>query len=269
VSARTVEGAGVELAYEEHGEGSPLVLVHGTASTRRNWDEVLEALGDGFRTIAYDRRAYGESGQPEDFRRSTVEEHADDLIALLRALDAAPALLCGHSFGAMTSLAVVMREPELVRAAVLLEPPMLWLAPSGAQGSSELRAAIEEGAAERGSAGAIAAFTRVVCGPDALDIVGYERAKTALEHPRGFATDIGAVGDWSVSGSDLRGIDTPVILVAGTRTPPPWREPTEVLARTIPGAELREADSGHLLPNEAPGVVVEAIRELDRRTAAG
>lgn len=269
MSARTVEGAGVELAYDERGEGPPLVLVHGTASSRTIWNEVLEALGDGFRTIAYDRRGYGESGEPEDYRRSSVEEHADDLIALLRGLDAAPALLCGHSFGAMTSLAALIREPELVRGAVLLEPPMLWVAPGGAKAASELRAAIEEGAAEHGSNGAIAAFTREVCGPNALEVVGYERARAALERPRGFATDIGAVGDWSVSGGDFRGIETPVILVAGTRTPPPWREPTEVLARMIPGAELREAESGHLLPNEAPGAVVEAIREMDRRTAAG
>lgn len=258
----TVEGAGVELAYDERGDGEAVVLVHGTASTRTIWREVRDELGDGFRTIAYDRRAYGESGEPEGFRRSSVPEHGDDLIAFLRALGLAPALLCGHSFGAMTCLEAIVREPELVRAAVLIEPPMLWLASGGARAMSSLRAEIESGAATRGSDGAIAAFTREVCGPQALDVVGHERAAAALRHPRGFATDLGAVGAWSVPPADLRAIDTPITFIAGTRTPQAYREPAEVLARMIPSAELRECDSGHLVPNEAPDVVADAVRDL-------
>jgi pimeloyl-ACP methyl ester carboxylesterase len=262
VTAGTVEGAGVELVYEEHGEGDPLVLVHGTASTRSIWDEVLESLGDGFRTIRYDRRGYGESGEPEGYTGTSVEEHGDDLIALLRRLDAAPALLCGHSFGAMTCLDAIVREPGLVRAAVLAEPPMVWLASNGSEAMSELRAAIEEGAAEHGSDGAIAAFTRAVCGPDALEIVGRERALDSLRFPRAFAADVAAVSNWAVSPSALRAVETPIVFLAGTRTPQPWREPAEVLAGMIPSAELRPAESGHLIPNEDPDAVVAAIRSI-------
>jgi 2-(acetamidomethylene)succinate hydrolase len=262
VSAATVEGAGVELAYDERGAGQPVVLVHGTAATRSIWDEVREELGDSFRTIAYDRRAYGESGAPEGFTAAPVPEHGDDLIALIRRLDLAPALLCGHSFGAMTALDVVLREPELVRAAVLVEPPMLWLASNGTQAISELRAELQAGVAERGSAGAIEAFSRVVCGPQALDVVGRERAAEALRHPRAFASDLNVVASWDVALRDLRAIDTPVTMVAGTRTPRAYREPAVALAGIIPGAELREADTGHLVQNEAPAVVADALRAL-------
>lgn len=262
MTAAIVEGAGVELAYDERGEGPPVVLVHGTASTRTIWDEVIDALGGGFRAIRYDRRAYGESGQPEGYSRTTIAEHGDDLIAVLRELDAAPALLCGHSFGAIACLDVVVREPELVRGAVLAEPPMLWLASAGAEAMSELRTEIEDGARERGAAGAIAGFVRVVCGPDAGEIVGQERGLESFRYPIGFAADIGAVGDSSFAPRDLRAISTPVVLFAGTRTPRAYREPCEVLAGMIPGAELREVDSGHLIPNEAPDAVAGAIREL-------
>ena len=260
--AATVEGAGVELAYDERGSGEPVVLVHGTASTRTIWDELRDALGDEFRTIAYDRRAYGDSGAPEGFTACTVYEHGDDLIALLRGLDVAPALLCGHSFGAMTCLDVLIREPELVRAAVLIEPPMLWLASNGTEATSELRDAMEKGAAARGSEGAIAAFTRTVCGEQALYVVGRARAVAALSHPRAFAADVGAINEWPVAPRELRGIGTRVILISGTRTPQPYSEPSHTLARMIPGAELREADSGHLVPNEAPDVVADAIRAI-------
>ena len=262
MSAATVEGAGVELAYDERGTGEPLVLVHGTASTRAIWDELLGELDGAFRTIAYDRRAYGGSGAPEGYRGTTVEEHGDDLIALLRGLGAAPALLCGHSFGAMACLDVVVREPGLVRGAVLVEPPMLWLASGGAEAMSALRAGMEEGAEADGPKGALAAFTRAVCGPQALDVLGLERARAALRDPVAFAADIGAAAAWSVPPRELRAVEVPVILVAGSRTPQAYREPSEALARMIPGAELREADSGHLVPNEAPDVVAGAIRAL-------
>ena len=262
MSTATVEGAGVELAYDERGGGDPVVLVHGTASTRTIWEEVREELGDEFRTIAYDRRAYGESGAPEGFTAATVPEHGDDLIALLRRLDLAPALLCGHSFGAMTCLDVIVREPELVRAAVLVEPPMLWLASNGTEATSHLRAELEKGVAERGSAGAIAAFSRVVCGPQALDVVGHERAVAALRDSRAFASDLNVVNEWAVAPRALRSIGTRVIMVAGTRSPQAYREPCEALARMIPGAELRVADSGHLVPNEAPDAVADAIRAI-------
>ena len=262
MSSATVEGAGVELAYDERGSGEPVVLVHGTASTRSIWDEVRDELGDEMRTIAYDRRAYGESGAPEGFTASTVPEHGDDLIALLRGLDLAPGLLCGHSFGAMTCLDVIVREPELVRAAVLIEPPMLWLGSRGPEATSELRDAIEKGAAERGSDGAIAAFTRTVCGEQALYVVGRARAVAALRYPRAFAADVGAINEWPIAPRALRSIGTRVILVSGTRTPEAYRAPAEALARMIPGAELRRAESGHLVPNEAPAVVADAIRAI-------
>ena len=262
MTAATVEGAGVELAYDERGEGPAVVFVHGSASTRTIWDEVLQALGDGFRTIRYDRRAYGESGQPEGYRGTTIAEHGADLIAVLRELHLAPALLCGHSFGAIACLDVVVREPELVRGAVLAEPPMLWLASGGAEAMSELRTEIENGARESGSAGAIAAFVREVCGANAGEIVGEERGRESFRYPIGFAADLGAVGDSSFAPRDLRAIATPVVLFAGTRTPRAFSEPSEVLAGMIPGAELREVDSGHLIPNEAPDAVARAIREL-------
>ena len=258
----TVEGAGVELAYDERGYGEPVVLVHGTASTRAIWDEVREELIGEFRTIAYDRRAYGDSGEPEGYAATTVGEHGDDLIAVLRELDLAPALLCGHSFGAMTCLDVIVREPELVRAAVLVEPPMLWLSSGGAAATSELYAEIQAAAAERGSSGAIAAFTRLVCGPHALDVVGQERAMSALRYPRAFAADLAAAANWSVPPRELRSIETPIVMVAGWRTPQAYREPSEALARMIPGAELREADSWHLVPNEAPETVADAVRSI-------
>ena len=85
------------LAYDERGNGPAVVLVHGTATARSVWRETVEALGDGVRAIAYDRRAYGDSGAPEPYGGTTVGEQADDLAELIERLGAAPRSSAGTS----------------------------------------------------------------------------------------------------------------------------------------------------------------------------
>ena len=79
----------------------------------------MAALEDVARVIAYDRRGYGASGAPEPYEGTTVEEQAEDAAALLRALDAAPAVVFGDGFGALVALDLVKRHAALVRAVVL------------------------------------------------------------------------------------------------------------------------------------------------------
>ena len=106
----TVEAGGVALAYDERGSGPAVVLVHGTATARTVWRELVEALGDGVRAIAYDRRAYGDSGAPEPYGGTTVGEQADDLAELIEGLGAAPAVVCGHELGALAALDLAVRR---------------------------------------------------------------------------------------------------------------------------------------------------------------
>jgi pimeloyl-ACP methyl ester carboxylesterase len=249
----------VRLAHEERGSGAPLVLVHGTASTRASWDELLELVSGSFRTVRYDRRGYGASSE---LGATRVEHHGDDLIELVRELGAGPALVCGHSFGALVALDVLLREPELVRAAVLVEPPMLWLASSGAEAMARMHAAREEVATVSGAVAAITRFSLELCGQRGLAAAGRERGEESLRHPRAFAADLEAAASWSVAPADLESIAKPVVLVAGVHTAAHWREPSEALARLIPGAALHEADSAHLVPIEAPEVVAGAIWSL-------
>jgi pimeloyl-ACP methyl ester carboxylesterase len=260
VTVARVEGAGVELAYDERGDGPAVVLVHGTGATRTFWRETQDALGEGIRAIAYDRRGYGDSGAPEPYEATTVGEHADDLAALTRALDAAPAVLCGHSFGAIATIDALLHHADIARAAVLIDPGMLWLAPSGAQEASEVRAAAEEAARERGPAGVIDAFIEGTCGPGAEEVLGDDRYAESHAHPRAFMAEVQAAANWSAPPRDLRGLDVPITLVAGERSKPVWHEIAEALAGMLPRAELRWVDAGHLLPIEVPDLLADAIR---------
>jgi len=88
----------VELYYEDHGAGRPLVLIHGYPLSGRGWDRQVPALlDDGYRVITYDRRGFGKSSQPAT--GYDYDTFAADLRALLTTLDLMDVTLVGHSMG--------------------------------------------------------------------------------------------------------------------------------------------------------------------------
>jgi esterase len=257
----TLEVGGIALAYRESGSGEPLLLVHGTATDGGVWRETVEALPEGLRSIDYDRRAYGGSGAPEPYGGTTVEEQADDALALLEELHALPALVCGHDLGALVCLELLRRAPNQVRGAVLIEPPLLSLSPRGSDAMSELRETVRRAAADDGPAGAVRAFLAAVGGPLALDLLGPDRVKAATAAAPAFAADLAAAPRWAYTRRQLRAIDTPVIVLAGERGGP-WRKPAADLAELLGRARLESVDSGHFAQLERPGAVAGAIAEL-------
>src|SRR5271165_3988922 len=90
--------AGIQIHYEDHGAGQPVVLVHGYPLSGRAWDRVVPALLEaGHRVITYDRRGFGKSSQPAygyDYDTFTA-----DLDTLLAKLDLTDVTLAGHSMG--------------------------------------------------------------------------------------------------------------------------------------------------------------------------
>lgn len=98
VTVGTENGTPIELAYEDHGSGSPVVLIHGWPLSRRSWEAQVPALVDaGHRVIAYDRRGFGESSQP--WSGYDYDTLAADLDALLTQLDLTGVTLVGFSMG--------------------------------------------------------------------------------------------------------------------------------------------------------------------------
>ena len=88
----------IELYYEDHGSGSPVVLIHGYPLSGRAWDKQVPVLLEaGHRVITYDRRGFGDSSQPTvgyDY-----DTFAADLNTLMDTLDLRDATLVGHSMG--------------------------------------------------------------------------------------------------------------------------------------------------------------------------
>jgi non-heme chloroperoxidase len=88
----------IEIYYEDHGAGQPVVLIHGYPLSGRAWDKQVPALlAAGYRVIAYDRRGFGRSSQPAT--GYDYDTFAADLHTLLEHLDLRDAVLVGHSMG--------------------------------------------------------------------------------------------------------------------------------------------------------------------------
>jgi non-heme chloroperoxidase len=88
----------IDLYYEDHGSGAPVVLIHGYPLSGRAWDKQVPALLEaGRRVIAYDRRGFGRSSQPTS--GYDYDTFAADLDVLMNALDLRDATIVGHSMG--------------------------------------------------------------------------------------------------------------------------------------------------------------------------
>jgi len=88
----------IELYYEDHGSGEPVVLIHGWPLSGRSWEKQLPALVEaGYRVITYDRRGFGESSKP--WTGYDYDTLAADLHTLLEHLDLQGATLVGFSMG--------------------------------------------------------------------------------------------------------------------------------------------------------------------------
>jgi non-heme chloroperoxidase len=132
--------AAIEIHYEDHGSGSPIVLIHGYPLDGNSWErQERELLANGYRVISYDRRGFGRSSQPTigyDY-----DTFASDLKALIEHVDLTDVVLVGFSMGSGEVVRYLATYgSERVRKAVLLGtiPPFVLKTddnPEGVEGN--------------------------------------------------------------------------------------------------------------------------------------
>ena len=234
--APSVEGAGVALNVVERGSGPSVLLVHGMASDAQALAPLATALVAQARVIVYDRRGYGSSGAPEPYQATTVEEQAEDAAAVLRRLEAAPALVCGDGFGALIALDLMKRHRALVRGAVLSNPPLFMFVPAATEQLAAQRAELEAAVRKGGPGAGVEAWLGGRVDDEAL-------ARARAAH-LGFFADYAGLASWPVSRRELRALDVPAVVLTGPWTPPHILEAAEALAELLPSA--RRAEDGDL-----------------------
>jgi pimeloyl-ACP methyl ester carboxylesterase len=242
-----VEGAdGVRLALEDSGDGPVVVLLHGLTATRH-----YVVMGSthlqrsGYRVIAYDARAHGESDPAPSPDAYTYPDLVADLHALLDRLGVERALLAGASMGAHSALAFALSQPRRVSALALITPAFDPAAGAAQEAASWARwDALAAGLRDGGVEGFLAAYEASrIAQPFRETVIRVIRQRLAAHANLGALADALQALPRSRPFEDfaqLATLDLPV-LVVGSRDEADPGHPLEIAERyadAIPGAQL-------------------------------
>lgn len=118
------ESNGIKIHYLRTGGAKPpVILLHGLTASGACWTPLARALEDEYDVVMPDARGHGGSSAPLDGYR--YEDHAGDVVELIRALGLSAPILLGHSMGGMTAAVVVSQVPKVVRGVALADPTFL------------------------------------------------------------------------------------------------------------------------------------------------
>src|ERR1700675_1820285 len=112
---------GVQIYYEVHGSGPPLLLTHGYSSTSQMWQGQIEALSRHHKLVLWDMRGHGRSDYPGDASAYSEALTVADIAALLDEVGAVSAIVGGLSLGGYMSLAFYRAHPQRVRALLIID----------------------------------------------------------------------------------------------------------------------------------------------------
>jgi pimeloyl-ACP methyl ester carboxylesterase len=255
ITGATIDAGGISLKYFAAGVGEPVVLLHGTAGSGRQWTDVAEALRSDFRVIAPDLCGYGGTSHwPGDGTFNLAVEA--DLVAALLDMLGKPAHIVGHSYGGAVALQFASRHPRYLRTLTLIEPVSFHLLRDGDD--------IDERAFREISETGATVVNAVNCGDYQggmrrfLDYWNGKGAWDALPTPQRLALaariskvtlDFWATLNAPMRQADLASLKMPTLVVSGGQSPLPTRIICFHLARMIPDAKARTvADAGHMLP---------------------
>jgi non-heme chloroperoxidase len=251
VNVGTENSAPIEIYYEDHGSGQPVVLVHGYPLDSSSWEKQSAVLLDaGKRVITYDRRGFGKSDKPTTGH--DYDTYAADLSALVSALDLQDAVLVGFSMGTGEVARYLSRygSHRVAKAVFIgpLQPFMLKTEdnPSGGMSQTDVDGMLDTIKADR-----YAFFTGFLQNfYNADENLGTRISEEALRNSWQLATNISpytsvwAVATWFTDWrADIDEIDVPTLIMHGTGdVNVPIDITSRVLAKMLPSATYIEIE---------------------------
>lgn len=117
-AGKYIEVNGLKIYYEVHGQGRPLVLLHGAFGTAESWGQILPVVSKNRRVIIIEQQGHGHTADRD--APLSFDQMADDTAALLHKIDVRDADVFGYSNGGTVGLRLAMKHPELVRKLAVL-----------------------------------------------------------------------------------------------------------------------------------------------------
>ena len=250
----------VQLAYDDHGVGLPVIFLHAFPLNRRMWaGELMALLGEGrYRLVALDWRGFGESEITNGI--SSMELFAGDVAGLMDALGIQNAILCGLSMGGYAAFAFLRKYPQRVAGLILADTRPGADTPE-AQANRENVAQI----AETQGTGAIADLQvpRLISEYTHRHHPEVEaRVRQLIDEatPQGIAAASRGMARRADSTELLGGITCPTLVIVGEQDALIPPVVTQDYASRIPGAQFAVIpQAGHLSSLEQPEAFLQAI----------
>jgi pimeloyl-ACP methyl ester carboxylesterase len=235
------------------GEGAPVLLLHGSASSSAMWNPAIDLLKARFRVIAPDLIGYGRTDSWPAGHDFSLDEEVRLIAPLIESVPT-PAHVVAHSYGGAVALRLAVAHPALIRSLTLIEPVAFYLLRvlGEREAWAEVDAIREQYVAkfQRGDPdGAMQLFTGYWAGNDAWASMDETvRAQMRRAAPK-------VLLDWQATFADgpspeqLRQLTMPVRLLTGELSPLPPRRILARLSELLPSATVETvAGAGHLMP---------------------
>ena len=272
---RTIEVNKTTLHYFECGQGEPLVFVHGGLGSLHTFQRQVETFASGFRVIAYSRRYHPPNALPGAGHTTAMAPHVADLVALVKALKAAPAHFVAHSGGAYVVLAMALNHPELARSLVLGEPPVLPLLSQTSVGEALRESWIKrviapsaEAFKNGGLEDGVRQFYDGICGRAGCFDARPEPGRTELIKMQGPMLRLEMLANMAdmptnmptLACEALAKLKRPTLLVTGERSPAALLMVTAELERCLEGErQVMVPDAGHGMHSDNPDFYNQAV----------
>ncbi len=256
---------GLEIACDDMGGGTPLLLIHGWPHDRSLWAAQLSGLQTQARCIAPDLRGFGDSSRVQ---ADSIDQHADDVAMLLTTLGVERAVVCGLSMGGYVALAMLRRHRERLRGLILTSTRATADTPETREKRTQLIAFVGEHGVEALAARQLKAMvgeTTFSSRPDVLEALRFMMANAPTE---GVVGGLIAMSNRRDSTDLLAEIDCPTLVVSGAEDT--FTVPAEMraLADAIPGSRLEVIQGGgHVCPFEKPAAFNHVVAEYLARLA--
>jgi pimeloyl-ACP methyl ester carboxylesterase len=124
---KTVSINNYEFNYVEKGTGEKVILIHGSSSDYRTWENQINVLSKDYHVISYSRRYHYPNKRIERGNDYSMKEHVEDLKGLINYFGNTPVNIIGHSYGALIGIELACTNPEIIKKMILAEPPAIRL----------------------------------------------------------------------------------------------------------------------------------------------
>lgn len=247
---------GPTLPVERHGDGTPVVLVHGAAPAN-TWGNLPHLLAEDHEVITYARRGFPPADDHEP--AASLQVHIDDLAEIAGVVG--PATYVGWSSGGVIALALAIRHPDLVHGVVAIEPPLHARRHPTVGQLRAVAGAVLGGRRdpERGARRFLDwALQRSDGRPS--DVSRLDPSAVASAAPAIVAEVTHATGEREIGRRDLPGLRPPTIWLVGTSSAAGADRLAARASKRSPAITVRRvAGAGHAIALDAPGAVVAAV----------